>query len=141
MPLTAGDGERSVAHVLPLTSGARRRAGASYGAAAAVFVHKAALMAPSPPEVIARSYALTPTELRVLLAVVEIGGAPDVAEALGIGETTVRFHLRRCSTRPAPAARPIWSSSWRASPTRSSNSQPALDLVTGPPPFGRGASG
>src|SRR5690606_40036000 len=42
-----------------------------------------------------RSYKLTPAELRVLLAVVEIGGAPEVAEALGIAETTVKFHLKR----------------------------------------------
>jgi DNA-binding CsgD family transcriptional regulator len=31
--------------------------------------------------------------LRVLLAIVEIGGVPEVAEALGIGDTTVRTHL------------------------------------------------
>jgi DNA-binding CsgD family transcriptional regulator len=29
------------------------------------------------------------------LAVVEVGGVPEVAEALGIAETTVRFHLRQ----------------------------------------------
>jgi DNA-binding CsgD family transcriptional regulator len=33
--------------------------------------------------------------LRVLLAVIEVGGAPKVAEALGIGENTVKTHLRR----------------------------------------------
>ena len=31
----------------------------------------------------------------MLIAIVEIGGAPEVAEALGISETTVKFHLRR----------------------------------------------
>jgi DNA-binding CsgD family transcriptional regulator len=95
VPLAARDGERYVAHVLPLTSGTRRQAVRSYRAAAALFVHKAALVTPAPPEVIAKTFNLTPTELRVLLAVVEVGGAPEVAEALGIGETTVRFHLRR----------------------------------------------
>lgn len=30
----------------------------------------------------------------MLLAVVEVGGAPEVAEVLGIAETTVRFHLK-----------------------------------------------
>jgi len=95
VPLTALDGERHVAHVLPLTSGARRRAGASYAAVAAVFVHKAALDAPSPQEVIGRHYKLTPTELRVLLAIVEVGGVPEVAETLGIAESTVRTHLLR----------------------------------------------
>jgi len=94
VPVVARDGERYVAHVLPLTSGARRRAGVSYAAAAALFVHKAALDSPSPPEAIAKAYKLTPMELRVLLAVVEIGGVPEIAEALGIAETTVKTHLR-----------------------------------------------
>ena len=95
LPLVAGNGERYVAHVLPLTSGKRRDAAFHYAAAAVVFVHRAALATPSPPEVIAQTYGLTPTELRVLLGVVEVGGGPLVAEALGIGETTVKFHLRR----------------------------------------------
>ena len=95
MPLTARDGEHYVAHALPLTSGERRRAGRGYAAVAALFVHKAALETPSPPETIARLYNLTPTELRVLLAVVEVGGVPEVAEALGIGEATVKTHLHR----------------------------------------------
>ena len=34
-------------------------------------------------------------ELRVLLAIVEVGGVPEVAEALGIAETTVKTHLHR----------------------------------------------
>jgi DNA-binding CsgD family transcriptional regulator len=93
LPLTARDGERHVAHVLPLTSGARRRAGTAYAAAAALFVHRAALETPSPPEAIAKAYKLTPTELRILLAVVEVGGVPEVAEALGIAEGTVKTHL------------------------------------------------
>jgi DNA-binding CsgD family transcriptional regulator len=95
VPMMALDGERYVAHVLPLTSGSRRRNGSTYAAAAAVFVHKAALDTPSPQEVIGKLYRLTPTELRVLLAIVEVGGASEVAEALGIAESTVRTHLLR----------------------------------------------
>jgi DNA-binding CsgD family transcriptional regulator len=95
IPLTAIEGTRYVAHVLPLTSGARRRAGATYAAAAAVFVHKAALDGPSPQEVIGKLYKLTPTELRVLLAIMQVGGVPQVAETLGIAESTVRTHLLR----------------------------------------------
>jgi len=93
VPLSARDGECYVAHVLPLTSGARRRAGANYAAVAAVFVHKAALGAPSPPEVIAKMFGLTPSELRVLLSLVEVGSVPETAVALGIAETTVKTHL------------------------------------------------
>jgi DNA-binding CsgD family transcriptional regulator len=100
VPITQS-GERYVAHVLPLTSGARRSAGGTYKACAAMFVHKAALDTASPPEVIAKAYRLTPTELRVLLAVVQIGGVPEVAEALGIGETTVKTHLGRLYEKTA----------------------------------------
>jgi DNA-binding CsgD family transcriptional regulator len=95
VPLTTSSGERYVAHVLPLTSGARRRAGTSYAAVAALFVHKVALDKPSPPEAIAKTFKLTPSELRVLLGIVEVGGAPETAAALGIGEATVRTHLLR----------------------------------------------
>jgi DNA-binding CsgD family transcriptional regulator len=93
--LIGTDGERHVAHALPLTSGARRRAGITYTAAAALFVRKAALAAPSPFEVIGKTFKLTPTELRVLLAIVDVGGVPEVAEALGVASTTIRTHLGR----------------------------------------------
>ena len=42
---------------------------------------------------IARAYKLTPTELRVLLAIVDVGGVPEVAIALGVAESTVKTHL------------------------------------------------
>lgn len=95
LPLRATDGACYVAHVLPLTSGARRIAGLAYAATAAVFVRRAALDTLSPPDVIARTYKLTPTELNVLLAIVEVGGVPEVAAALGVAETTVKTHLGR----------------------------------------------
>ena len=93
LPFVARDGERYAGHVLPLTSGARKRAGAAYAASAAIFVHKTAQAFSSPPEAIARHYRLTPTELRVLLAIVEVGGVPEVAEALGVAGSTVKTHL------------------------------------------------
>jgi hypothetical protein len=43
-----------------------------------------------PPEVIAKSYGLTPTELRVLLTIVEEDSVPEVAEVLGIATETVK---------------------------------------------------
>jgi DNA-binding CsgD family transcriptional regulator/PAS domain-containing protein len=95
LPLTAADGERYVCHVLPLTSGARRGAGRNCAAVAALFVHKATLAAPCLPEAIAKAYGLTPSELRVLLAIVEVGGVPEVAEALGVSTETVKTHLGR----------------------------------------------
>ena len=95
VPIVALNGERYVAHVLPLTSGARRQAGASCRATAALFVHKAALETPSPPQAIAEAYGLTAMELRVLLAIVEVGGVPEVAETLGVAESTIKTHLGR----------------------------------------------
>ena len=95
VPLTGRDGQRYAAHVLPLIAGERRRAGARYEAVAAVFVRKAEIVAPSAPDIIAKHYQLTPTELRVLLAIVDIGGVRETSEALGIGEATVKTHLHR----------------------------------------------
>jgi DNA-binding CsgD family transcriptional regulator len=94
VPLSARNGERYIAHLLPLAAGARHRAGNRYAAVAALIVRKATLDAPSPPEAIARAYKLTATELRVLLAIVEVG-VPEVAEALGIADSTVKTHLGR----------------------------------------------
>ncbi len=94
VPLIARNGKRHVAHLLNLTSGERRRSGIAVAATVAMFVHKAALETPSRPEAIARAYKLTPTELRVLLALIEVGGGgPEVAEALGIADATVKTHL------------------------------------------------
>ena len=95
LPLTAQDGAHYVAHVLPLTSGARRSAGAAYTATAAVFIRKAALEMPATPEAIAKAYKLTASELRVLLAIVDVGGVPEVAVALGVAESTIKTHVAR----------------------------------------------
>lgn len=90
----ARDGERYVAHVLPLTSGARKQAGVAYSAVATVFVRKAALSLPHPIETIADTFKLTPAEMGVLMMIVEVGGVPEVAPVLGISETTVKTHLQ-----------------------------------------------
>ena len=95
LPLTAHNGERYVAHVLPLTSAIRRDTGLPYKAVAALFVRKTAFEAFSPSEVIGEMYKLTPTELRVLLAIVDVGGVPEVAAALGVAATTIKTHLSR----------------------------------------------
>jgi DNA-binding CsgD family transcriptional regulator len=94
VPLIARGGERYLAHVLPLTLGAQSRASVCADAAAALFVHKAALDTAA-SHALAKAYRLTPTELRVLRAIAEIGGLPDVAVAFGVSESTVRTHVRR----------------------------------------------
>ena len=95
VPLIGEDGKRYVAHALPLTSGARRRAGIDRAAVAALFVRRAALVTSSTSQVIGEAFKLTPTELRVLLAIVEVGGIPEVATAFGVADTTVRTHVNR----------------------------------------------
>jgi DNA-binding CsgD family transcriptional regulator len=95
VPLKSRSGQRYVAHVLPLTAGARRKSGTSYAAVAAVFVRKAEVDLLSPFEAIAQDFQLTPGELRVLCAIVEIGGVRETASVLGISETTVKTHLQR----------------------------------------------
>jgi DNA-binding CsgD family transcriptional regulator len=94
VPLVGSYGERYVGRVLPLT-GNRRRTRVKYDAVVALLVRKATFGMPLQPAVIAKTYKLTPTELRVLLAIVEVGGVPEVATILGIAETTVKTHLGR----------------------------------------------
>jgi DNA-binding CsgD family transcriptional regulator/PAS domain-containing protein len=95
LPLTAHDGERYVARVLPLASLVRRRGGMEKKAVAALFVRKVELDSQSCGQLLARTFELTPTELRVLLSIVEIGGVPETAEMLGVAESTVKTHLHR----------------------------------------------
>jgi len=97
VPLKARGGGRYVANVLPLRLSAQREAGASHAAAAAVaavFVQKAMLDLASLPEVIARKYDLTPAELRVLFAIVEVGGVRKAAKVLGSTEANVKTDLQ-----------------------------------------------
>jgi DNA-binding CsgD family transcriptional regulator len=84
-----------LAHILPLTSGARQQAGIAHSAVAAVFVHQASLEVPSSMQTMSKLYGLTPGELRVLAAVVEVGGVSAAAEIVGIAESTVKTHLQR----------------------------------------------
>ncbi|HEU5068196.1 MAG TPA: LuxR C-terminal-related transcriptional regulator [Sphingomicrobium sp.] len=94
VPIGTADRERWIAHVLPLTSGARRQAEIAHNAAAAVFVRKAELDVPTPAELLIQLYKLTPSELRVLHAIVQVGGIAAAAEMIGISEATVKTHLQ-----------------------------------------------
>jgi len=95
VPIETRDGDHFVAHVLPLTSGARRDAGAHYAATAAVFVHPTTLHTPAAPELVAKTFGLTLSELRVLLTVTQVGGVAETADTLGVAEATVKTHLHR----------------------------------------------
>jgi DNA-binding CsgD family transcriptional regulator/PAS domain-containing protein len=95
VPIASLEGDHFAAHVLPLTSGSRRPTGAAHAASAAVFVHRAELATDTGAQLVARAFGLTPTEERVLASIVDVGGVPETAEALGIGEATVKTHLHR----------------------------------------------
>jgi DNA-binding CsgD family transcriptional regulator len=95
VPLQTSDGDPYVAYLLPLTSGERRRAGTMYESVAALFIHRAVPEVSSSSEIMAIRYKLTPMELNVLFAIVEVGGVPEVAEELGIAQSTVKTHLLR----------------------------------------------
>jgi len=95
LTLRANDGGRYVAHILPLVGEQQRVACGHRAAVAAMFVRKATLEASLCPDVIARTYRLTPAELRVLLAMIDAGGVREVSEALGVAETTIKTHLSR----------------------------------------------
>lgn len=92
--LTARNGDHFVTHVLPLTTGARRQAGVPYSAVAAVFVQRAGNDMPPSLDALAERYQLTPAELRVLIAIIDVGGVPEVASVLKLSQATVRTHLR-----------------------------------------------
>jgi DNA-binding CsgD family transcriptional regulator len=68
--------------------------GAAYKSVAALFVRKVA-MELAGSELIARSFDLTPAELRVMVSIVDVGGVPETATALGVAESTVKTHLHR----------------------------------------------
>ena len=99
LPLTADDGERYVAHLLPLTAATRGATGAAYKSVAALFVRKAEMFRVN-EQVMARSFDLTPAELRVMLSIIAVGGVPETATVLGVAESTVKTHLQRvfCKT-------------------------------------------
>jgi DNA-binding CsgD family transcriptional regulator len=94
-PLTAHDGARYAAHLLPLESVVRNGARTPSKAVAAIFVRKVELDGESCSELVGRAFGLTPAELRVLLAIVEVGGVPETSQKLGVAETTVKTHLQR----------------------------------------------
>ncbi|MGY8631199.1 helix-turn-helix transcriptional regulator [Bradyrhizobium sp. 14AA] len=95
IPLLSFSGERYVAHVLPLASVLRNGSDRAPDAVGALLLRKVALGGGSYGELMARTFDFTPAELRVFLSIVEVGGVPETAAALGIAETTAKTHLQR----------------------------------------------
>lgn len=92
LPLDAGARQLTV-HLVPLP--ASRSAGGEKGAVAALFVTDPAEPPSLPPAAVVARYGLTPSELRVALALVEGHAPAAIAAQHGISLATVRTHLRR----------------------------------------------
>lgn len=90
--LSARAAQRLHAYVLPLTSGIRRETTDSK-TVAALFVRELTLAAPTPLEMIAQRYRLTPSEIKLVSAIMEPGGIAELAARLGISRTTAKTHL------------------------------------------------
>ncbi|PDT88935.1 helix-turn-helix transcriptional regulator [Bradyrhizobium sp. Y36] len=89
---TSADGQHYLLHAVPLK---RDRSLPRDIAATMLFVQRASMLPLLAADAIAAAFRLTPSELRVLMAIIEIGGVPDIAAKLGIAETTVKTHLGR----------------------------------------------
>jgi len=89
---TSADGQHYLLHAFPLKRG---RGLPRDVAATLLFVQRASMLPLLAADAIAAAFRLTPSELRVLMAIIEIGGVPDIAAKLGIAETTVKTHLGR----------------------------------------------
>ena len=89
---TSADGQHYLLHAFALQ---RDRGLPRDIAATVLFVQRASMLPLLAPDAIATAFKLTPSELRVLMAIVAIGGVPDIAAKLGIAETTVKTHLGR----------------------------------------------
>jgi DNA-binding CsgD family transcriptional regulator/PAS domain-containing protein len=89
------DGEPYMAHVLPLTSGVRQKAGRSYQAVTAVFLRSARFERPAALDAMSQLYSLTPSEVKTLVGIVELGSIPAAAKAHDVSRETIKTHLKR----------------------------------------------
>lgn len=90
--MTSADGQHYLARAFSLT---HERSMQRDGATTVLFFQNASMAPQLAPDAIAAAFRLTPSELRILMAIVELGGVPDIAAKLGIAETTVKTHLGR----------------------------------------------
>jgi DNA-binding CsgD family transcriptional regulator/PAS domain-containing protein len=92
---TSKVGDRYTGRLLLLSEGRQYRGAGGFTAVLALFVYKTEFETAPPLKLIAEAYNLTPAEMRVFLAVVQIGGVPEAAETLGIARNTARVLLQR----------------------------------------------
>jgi integral membrane sensor domain MASE1/DNA-binding CsgD family transcriptional regulator/GAF domain-containing protein len=94
IPIPEEEGPGLIATILSLNSIELEGASRTLTAAAAVFVQDSAVPTISMGEAFAQLYGLTKSELRVLLAMSPDLSLKQVAERLGISETTAKTHLQ-----------------------------------------------
>jgi DNA-binding CsgD family transcriptional regulator len=93
VPLAGLNGRTFVANVLPLDAGARREAAQHHSVTAALFLRETKVDLDTAIGAAAQLYGLTAAEMRVVRAVVEVGGIPAVAAFLGTTRSTVKSQL------------------------------------------------
>lgn len=96
IPLGLGgfDGPHLAAWILPLRRGGRSKAHPSESQAA-IFLQEIGDRAPLAGEHFVRQFAITQSECRVLMLLVQGHDVVDIADWLGISQPTVRTHLAR----------------------------------------------
>jgi DNA-binding CsgD family transcriptional regulator/PAS domain-containing protein len=100
IPATGVDDVPHALHVLPLRQGALRP-GLMPSAVAAVFIAPVIAAAPSPAEILAALYDLSPAEARVFGSIASGLTRAEAADALGVEPTTVKAHLARIFAKTA----------------------------------------
>lgn len=83
-----------IATVLPLAEGKRHEIMKPFAAETAVFIQPPAMQLPLPGDALMQLYGFTPAELRVAMAMLPGLSVPEVADILGVGEATIRSHLK-----------------------------------------------
>ena len=106
-----GAGGGYVANLLPIESGLRRCILAPFAASVAVFMQDPIQVPLVPGEAFARLHGLTGGELRVLMALAQGLGGMEVADMLGISESTIRTHLQHMFSKTCTSRLRLWHNS------------------------------
>lgn len=104
LPCTGGPG--LIATVLPLERGRRASISRPFAAVAAIFVQDPKASPPLPGEAFAKLYGLTPSELRIVLAIAPGLQLQETAEMLGLSLATVKSHLARIFQKTGTSRQP-----------------------------------
>ena len=101
LPRHQNGGMGLIAKILPLGRGQRRHFGETFAATTAIFVQDPEVAPLDSGTAFSKLYGLTPSELRLLLAMLPGRSIKEVAEVLGICETTAKTHLHHIHMKTA----------------------------------------